>query len=116
MSGISSRATNGKVTKIVASTMPGTAKMMRMSCASSQAPNHPWAPNSSTKINPEITGETANGRSISVIRQVLALELELGDGPRRRQAEARFSVTAAAAASSVRRMAESASGSRMAAR
>ena len=28
ISGISSRATNGKVTKVVASTMPGTAKMM----------------------------------------------------------------------------------------
>ena len=33
MSGISSRATNGTVTKSVASTMPGTAKMIRTPCA-----------------------------------------------------------------------------------
>ena len=32
ISGISSRATKGKVTKTVASTMPGTAKMILMSC------------------------------------------------------------------------------------
>ena len=41
ISGISSRATNGKVTKIVASTMPGTAKMILMSCAASHGPNQP---------------------------------------------------------------------------
>ncbi|MNR45116.1 hypothetical protein D3C85_1639340 [compost metagenome] len=48
ISGISSRATNGKVTKIVASTMPGTANMILMSCASSHGPNQPCAPNIST--------------------------------------------------------------------
>ena len=48
ISGISSRATKGKVTKIVASTMPGTAKMIWMSCALSQGPSQPCAPNSST--------------------------------------------------------------------
>ena len=71
ISGISSRATNGNVTKIVASTMPGTAKMILMSCAASHGPNKPCAPNSSTKIRPEITGETENGRSISVISRRL---------------------------------------------
>ena len=44
MSGISSRAMNGKVTKIVASTIPGTAKMTLRSCAASHGPNHPCAP------------------------------------------------------------------------
>jgi len=38
MSGINSRATKGKVTKIVASTMPGTAKMMDI-LRIDQAPN-----------------------------------------------------------------------------
>ena len=48
ISGISSRATNGNVTKIVASTMPGTAKMIWMSCACSHGPSQPCMPNSST--------------------------------------------------------------------
>ena len=38
ISGISSRATNGKVTKMVASTMPGTAKMILMSCVDQPRP------------------------------------------------------------------------------
>ena len=87
ISGISSRATNGKVTKIVASTMPGTAKMIWMSCAASQGPSQPCAPNSSTKTGPQITGETENGRSISVTSSALAAELELGDRPGRADAE-----------------------------
>ncbi len=45
--------------------------MMWMSCAWSQGPKIPWAPNSSTRIMPEITGETASGRSIRVIRMFL---------------------------------------------
>ena len=48
ISGISSRAMNGKVTNTVASTMPGTAKMILMSCAASHGPNQPLAPNTST--------------------------------------------------------------------
>jgi hypothetical protein len=48
ISGISSRATKGKVTKMVASTMPGTAKMISMPRLFSQGPNQPCAPNSST--------------------------------------------------------------------
>ena len=66
MSGINSRAMNGKVMNVVASTMPGSAKMTLKSCSLSQPPNQPRAPNTSTKIRPAITGETANGRSISV--------------------------------------------------
>ena len=46
--GMSSRAMKGKVTNTVASTMPGTAKMILMSCACSHGPNQPWAPNIST--------------------------------------------------------------------
>ncbi|MNT02393.1 hypothetical protein D3C72_1368880 [compost metagenome] len=48
ISGINSRATNGKVMKMVASTMPGTANKILMSCACSHGPNQPWAPNIST--------------------------------------------------------------------
>ena len=70
ISGISSRATNGKVTKIVARTIPGTAKMILMSCSASHGPKQPCAPNSSTNIRPATTGEMANGRSMSVIRRL----------------------------------------------
>jgi len=66
--GISSRATKGEVMNAVASTIPGTAKMILMSWSSSQGPSQPCAPNNRTKIIPEITGETANGRSIRVVR------------------------------------------------
>ena len=41
ITGISSRATNGKVMKSVASTMPGKAKMIRKSCTASQGPKKP---------------------------------------------------------------------------
>jgi hypothetical protein len=42
-----------------------------------QLPKTPSRPNSSTKISPETTGETENGRSISEISSVLALNLNL---------------------------------------
>ena len=71
MTGSTSRATNGNVTNVVASTIPGTAKMTWMSCASIHGPSTPRAPSSSTKISPEMTGETLNGRSISVISALL---------------------------------------------
>ena len=82
ISGISSRATKGKVTKIVASTMPGTAKMISMPWRF-----EPWpepalrAEQQHDRPGPTTTGETENGRSISVIRKALALEVELGDRP-----------------------------------
>ena len=41
MTAMSSRATNGNDTKIVARTMPGTAKMILMSCSNSHGPNQP---------------------------------------------------------------------------
>ena len=43
ISGMSSRATNGKVTKAVARTIPGTAKMTLRLWARSQGPSQPWA-------------------------------------------------------------------------
>ena len=48
ISGISSRATNGKVTKTVASTMPGTAKITFRSWSRSHSPNQPCNPKTST--------------------------------------------------------------------
>ena len=38
-------------------------------------------------MRPEITGDTENGRSISVISTLLPRKCELGDGPRGRDAE-----------------------------
>src|SRR5205814_920623 len=89
MSGISSRATYGKVTNMVASMMPGSAKMMLRSCSRSHTPNQPCRPNSSTKIMPEITGEIASGRSISGMRMLLPrnsnLALDVAAAPPRLQ-------------------------------
>ena len=65
MNGMSSRATNGKVTNTVAITIPGTAKTIRRPCAWVQGPRIPWAPKSSTVHMPAMTGETPNGRSMS---------------------------------------------------
>ena len=46
--GMSSRATKGKVTKAVASTIPGTAKMTRILCSINQGPNQPCPPKTRT--------------------------------------------------------------------
>ena len=37
---------------MVASTIPGTAKIILMLCTASHSPNHPWVPNINTKIIP----------------------------------------------------------------
>ncbi len=102
ITGISSRATNGKVTKMVASTIPGTAKMILMLCAISQPPNHPCAPNISTKIMPEITGETANGRSISVVSRFLPRKSNCAIAHDAARPKTMLSGTAIAAVSSVK--------------
>src|SRR6201984_776973 len=70
-SGISSRATNGKVTKMVASTIPGKAKMILMFQALSRGPNQPRAPKRRTNTRPDVTGEIENGRSTREIKAVL---------------------------------------------
>src|ERR1035437_3764770 len=39
-----------------------------MGCSSSHGPKYPCAPNNTTNINPATTGDTENGRSMSVIK------------------------------------------------
>src|SRR5882672_9327762 len=68
---MTSRATYANVTNAVASAMPGHAKMTRMPCASSQPPTGERGPTASTKMSPEITGDTANGISMTAVRSVL---------------------------------------------
>ena len=74
---------------MVASMMPGSANTIEMSCSCSHRPNQPCSPNSSTNNMPEITGEIASGRSMRVMSDALAVELELGDRPGRRESEQR---------------------------
>ncbi|MPN41779.1 hypothetical protein SDC9_189334 [bioreactor metagenome] len=116
ISGISSRATKGKVTKTVASTIPGTAKMILMSWSDSQLPNQPWAPKTSTKTRPAMTGETENGRSIRVIRIDLPRNSNLAIAHAAATPKSRLSGTEIAAASSVSLIADRASGSTSAVR
>src|ERR1022692_3547933 len=111
MSGMISRATNGKVMKIVASTIPGTAKMMCRLCAMSHGPNHPCAPNISTKTSPEITGDTAKGRSISVIRTFLPRNWNLAMAQDATSPNSRLQGTEIPAVISVSMIAERAAGS-----
>ncbi len=111
ISGISSRAMKGKVTKMVASTMPGTAKMILMSCSASQGPNQPWAPNTSTYIRPATTGEIENGRSIRVIRKALPRNSNLAMHQAAATPNTRFTGTAISAVIRVSLMADQASGS-----
>ena len=109
--GISSRATNGRVTKTVASTSPGRAKTIFTSCACSQWPNQPFAPNSRTNTSPEITGETENGRSTIVSRRPRPGNWNLAMHQEAASPNTVFSGTAIAATRSVSLMALSASGS-----
>ena len=78
MSGSTSRATKGKVTNVVARTMPGHREDdLACRARASHGPSSPCAPNSSTKISPEMTGETLKGRSMSVMSRLLPAEIEL---------------------------------------
>ena len=63
-----------------------------------------------------MTGETENGRSISVIRSCLPRKSNLAIAQAAATPKTRFSGTAIAAASSVSRIAERASGSASAAK
>ena len=90
MSGISSRATNGNVTNAVASTMPGTAKMILMSCAVSHGPNQPLR---AEQQHEHQAGDDRRHRERQVDQrdqQALAAKLELGDRPRRGDAEHQY--------------------------
>ena len=84
-----------------------------MSWSISHGPSQPWRPNSSTKTMPEITGDTANGRSISVISRLLPRKLELARSPSRARRRTRGSpARRSPPPSSVSSSAASASGSR----
>ena len=112
--GISSRATKGKVTKIVASTMPGTAKTILRSCASAQGPRIPCRPKSKRKIMPEMTGDTPKGRSMSVIRASLPRNWNFAMAQAAATPKTRFRGTAIPAARRVSLKAAKVMGSRSA--
>ncbi len=76
-----------------------------------QGPNTPWRPNNSTNTSPATTGDTANGRSMSVMSSVLPRNSNLAMAQAAARPKTRFSATEMTATSSVRRMADSASGS-----
>src|SRR5450432_2730790 len=109
MTAMTSRATSGKVTKVVAMTMPGTAKMIFMSCSLSHGPNQPWAPNKSTKMSPEMTGETLNGRSTKVINTLLPQKSYLETSQAAAMPNTTLSGTEMPAVTKVKRMASSVS-------
>src|SRR3954470_11127485 len=111
INGISARATNGNVTKMVASAMPGTANSTWMSCACKKEPKNPCAPNSSTKTSPDITGLTENGRSISEISMVLPGNSNLVIAQAAITPKIKLRLTETAATASVRRIADIASES-----
>src|ERR1700716_2793801 len=116
ISGISARATNGNVTKMVASAMPGTANSTWILWLCSHGPQYPCAPNSSTKTRPEITGLTENGRSISDIRKVLPRKSNLAIDQAATNPNTRLRPTEIAATHSVSLIADQASGSESAAK
>src|SRR5205823_3077205 len=99
------------VTKIVASTMPGTAKITLTSCAESHCPKSPCMPNSSTYINPATTGETEKGRSISVVRNDFPANSNFAIAQAAASPKTTFNGTVMAATISVSFMAERESGS-----
>ena len=65
--GITSRTTNGSVTKIVASTIPGVEKMISIPFSVSQPPNQPSWPYTRISARPTTTGESASGSPIMVL-------------------------------------------------
>ena len=87
MSGISSRATNGKVTKMVASTMPGTAKMICTSWRGEPRAEPSLRAKEQDVDQPRHHRRDREGQIDQRDQQALAAEVELGDGPRGRHAE-----------------------------
>src|SRR6476660_5700783 len=73
--GSTSRMTNGTVTKMLASTMPGKPKMILNPRLFSTNPNSPADPHSRINATPTTTGDTANGRSITACRALLPRNL-----------------------------------------
>src|SRR3954451_19242853 len=64
ITGINSRATNGRVTNRVAMIIPGTEKMILIPCSTIQGPNTPRGLKRRINTRPAITGDTAKGSSI----------------------------------------------------
>ena len=74
--GRSSRVTNGNVTNIVAMTVAVVVcRILIPKLAISQSPKMLCIPNRMTKSRPAMTGETANGRSISEMSRLLPQKL-----------------------------------------
>ena len=69
--GMTSRATNGSETKIVAITIAGRAKRTSMPWSDSQLPNHPSRPYRRKSERPTTTGESASGRSMKALSSPL---------------------------------------------
>src|SRR2546423_2325641 len=69
--GMTSRATNGSETKIVAMTIDGSEKSTWIPWRSNQPPNQPSLPYSRKSERPTTTGESASGRSISTLSRPL---------------------------------------------
>ena len=88
--------------------------MMCQSCASRNGPKTPRAPRSSTKISPEITGDTENGRSIRVSSVLLPGKRYFAMSHDAAMPKTTLSGTEIAAVSSVSLMAAIVSGSWMA--
>src|SRR5258708_37822894 len=101
-SGSNSRATNGKVTKMVAITIPGTAKIILIFQALSRGPNQPRAPKSKTNTKPDVTGETENGRSIKEMSAVLPGKSNLAIAQEAAIPKIKLAGTAIAATNNVR--------------
>ena len=91
--------------------MPGTAKITCTSSASSDGPSHPRWPNTSTQTSPAITGDTDNGRSISVTSAFFPRKSNRVIAHAAAMPKAQLHGTAIATTTSVRRSAASASGS-----
>ena len=73
--GISSLEMNGNVTNTVARIIPGTAKITLIPSSLKSGYIGLCLPNVSTNIRPAIMGETVTGRSMSVVRSFLPLNL-----------------------------------------
>ena len=73
--GSTSRITNGTVTKMLASTMPGNPKMILKPRLFSTKPKIPAVPHSRINATPTTTGDTANGRSMMACRAALPRNL-----------------------------------------
>src|ERR1700722_8738228 len=114
ITGMSSRAMNGKVTNMVASTMPGTANTTRMWWTRRYPPNQPCEPNSRMKMSPAMTGDTAKGRSMSVINALLPRNSNLAIAHAAATPNTRLKGTATAATRSVSLTADHAIGSEIA--